>query len=66
MKKELQKKIDWFEQRHEEQSKIVNSLEKKRSLNRNSDSLKKLKEAKKEKLRLKDCMEWLKKTSSLK
>jgi len=61
MEKELQRKIAWYEKRHAEQSKIVNSLEKDREINRNSIALQKLKEAKKEKLRLKDSIEWLKK-----
>jgi len=61
MEEELQRKIAWYEKRHAEQSKIVNSLEKERQINRNSMVLQKLKEAKKEKLRLKDSIEWLKK-----
>ena len=61
MEKELQKKIAWFEQRHAEQSKIVENIENDRKLNRSTSALKQLKDAKKEKLRLKDNIEWLKK-----
>ena len=61
MEKELQRKIAWFEQRHAEQSKIVENIENDRKLNRSTNALKQLKDAKKEKLRLKDNIEWLKK-----
>ena len=61
MEKELQKKIAWFEQRHAEQSKIVENIENDCKLNRSTSALKQLKDAKKEKLRLKDNIEWLKK-----
>ena len=61
MEKELQKKIAWLEQRHAEQSEIVAELENDRRLNRSDTSLKKLKDAKKEKLRLKDFILCLKK-----
>lgn len=61
MEKELQKKIAWFEQRYAEQSKIVENIENDRKLNRSTSALKQLKDAKKEKLRLKDNIEWLKK-----
>jgi hypothetical protein len=54
MEKELHRKIEWFEKRHEEQVKIVESIESDRQLNRSSFSKTKLLAAKKEKLRLKD------------
>ena len=61
MEKELQKKIAWFEKRHAEQSEIVEKIESDRRLNRSSTGFKQLKDAKKEKLRLKDNIELLKK-----
>ncbi len=61
MEEELQKKIAWFEKRHAKQSEIVTKIENDRRLDRSSTTLKQLKEAKKEKLRLRDHIEWLKK-----
>ena len=61
MERELQKKIAWFEKRHAEQSKIVEKIESDRKLDRSDTALKQLKDAKKEKLRLKDHIELLKK-----
>ena len=61
MEKELQRKIAWFEKRHAEQSEIVEKIESNRKLDRSDATLKQLKDAKKEKLRLKDHIELLKK-----
>jgi len=60
MEEELQRKIAWFEKRHAEQSKIVEKIESDRRLDRSDKALKQLKEAKKEKLRLRDFIECLK------
>jgi len=54
MEKELQRKIEWLEKRLEEQTTIVKKLESDRQLDRSSELQAKLKEAKKEKLKLKD------------
>ena len=64
MEKELQRKIAWYEKRHAEQSVIVEKMESDRKLDRSDTALKQLKDAKKEKLRLKDNIEWLKKLRS--
>ena len=61
MEEELQRKIAWFEKRHAEQSEIVDKIESDRRLDRSDTALKQLKDAKKEKLRLKDHIELLKK-----
>ena len=61
MEKELQRKLEWLEQRFEEQDQIVESIESDRQLNRSSSSKTKLKAAKKEKLRLKDHIHLLRK-----
>lgn len=61
MEKELQKKIAWFEQRHAEHEKKVEELEKDRKLNRSTTKQAQLRYAKKEKLRMKDQIAWLKK-----
>ena len=61
MEKELQNKIGWYEQRHAKQSLIVEDLESRSKLDRSDDLLTQLRTAKKEKLRLKDHIEWLKK-----
>lgn len=61
MEKELQRKIAWFEKRHAEQSEIVEKIESDRKLDRSDTALKQLKDAKKEKLRLKDHIQFLKK-----
>ena len=60
MEEELQRKIAWFEKRHAEQSEIVEKIESDRRLDRSDVTLKQLKDAKKEKLRLKDNIKWLK------
>ena len=60
MEEELQRKIAWFEKRHAEQSEIVEKIESDRRLDRSDAALKQLKDAKKEKLRLKDHIELLK------
>lgn len=57
---ELRKKIEWFEKRHAAQALLVESLESDRKINRSSESLKQIKDAKKEKLRLKDNINFLK------
>ena len=61
MEEELQRKIAWFEARHAEQSEIVEKIESDRKLDRSDTALKQLKDAKKEKLRLKDHIQFLKK-----
>lgn len=65
MEKELQKKIVWLEQRHAEQSEIVEKIENDRRLDRSSTAMKQLKDAKKEKLRLKDHIEMLRKLDEI-
>jgi len=60
MEKELRRKIAWLEKRHEEQAKIVENIENDRKSDRGSTAMKKLRDAKKEKLRLKDHLEWMK------
>lgn len=65
MEKELQKKIAWLEQRHAEQSEIVEKIEFDRRLDRSSTAMKQLKDAKKEKLRLKDHIEMLRKLDEI-
>lgn len=64
MEKELQRKIAWFEERHSKQKQLIDSLENARKLDRSSAAHKQLKDAKKEKLRLKDHITWLKKLES--
>lgn len=54
MEKELQRKIDWLKSRHEQQAKLVEQIETNRQSDRSSISKQQLKDAKKEKLRLKD------------
>lgn len=54
MEKELQHKIEWLEKRYKDQEKIVAQLERDRQSDRSSELQTKLKEAKKEKLKLKD------------
>jgi len=60
MVKELQRKIEWLEKQHEEQHALVESIESDRRLDRSSVAMKHLKDAKKEKLRLKDHITWMK------
>lgn len=54
MEKELQRKIDWLKSRHEQQAKLVEQIEADRQSDRSSTAKQQLKDAKKEKLRLKD------------
>ena len=54
MEKELQRKIDWLKSRHEQQVKLVEQIEANRQSDRSSTAKQQLKDAKKEKLRLKD------------
>lgn len=61
MENELQKKIEWLEKRYEDVSKMVEQLENERKLNRSTRTQKMIRDAKKEKLRLKDHVSWLKK-----
>ena len=61
MEKELQRKIAWFEKRHEQANEVVEQLENDRRLDRSTRAQKLIREAKKEKLRLKDHITWLKK-----
>ena len=60
MEKELPRKIVWLEKQHEEQAKIVDSIENDRKLDRSDTTMKKLRDAKKEKLRIKDHLKWMK------
>lgn len=64
MEKELQRKIAWFEKRHEQAGEVVEQLENDRRLDRSTRAQKLIRDAKKEKLRLKDHIEWLKKLES--
>ena len=61
MEKELQHKIEWLEKRHKDQEKIVAQLERDRQSDRSSELQTKLKEAKKEKLKLKELVSKFKK-----
>ena len=61
MEKELQRKIEWFETRMSEAAKKIEELEKDRQLNRSTTKQAQLRYAKKEKLRMKDQIAWLKK-----
>ena len=54
MERELQRKIEWLKSRHEEQALIVEEIEKDRRNDRSSTAQRQLRDAKKEKLRLKD------------
>ena len=54
MEKELQRKIEWLEKRYKEQEKIVARLERERQTDRSSELQATIKEAKKEKLKIKD------------
>lgn len=64
MEKELQKKIAWFEKRHEQATKMVEELENDRRLDRSTRAQKLLRDAKKEKLRMRDSIQWLKKVEN--
>lgn len=64
MENELQKKIAWLEKRREELSETVNTLEDDRRLDRSTRTQKLIRDAKKEKLRLKDHIAWLKKVEN--
>lgn len=61
MEEELQRKIAWFEKRRAEHEQKVEELEKDRRLNRSTTKQAQLRYAKKEKLRMKDQIAWLKK-----
>jgi len=61
MEEELQRKIAWFEKRYAEHEQKVEELEKDRRLNRSTTKQAQLRYAKKEKLRMKDQIAWLKK-----
>ena len=54
MGQELQRKIEWLKWRHEEQAVLVKELEDDRRINRSDVLQRQLRDAKKEKLRLKD------------
>lgn len=59
MEKELQRKIAWLEKQHEALERIVDSIENDRRLDRSNTAMKNLRNAKKEKLRIKDHLEWM-------
>ena len=61
MEKELQNKIAWFEKRHAEHAMMVEKLENDRRLDRSTTAQAQLRYAKKEKLRMKDQLELLRK-----
>lgn len=61
MVNEIQKKIAWFETRHAEHAAMVEKLENDRRLDRSTTAQGQLRYAKKEKLRMKDQIAWLKK-----
>ena len=65
MENELTRKIAWLEKRHEEIHQHVEMLEADRSSDRSSEKLFELKQAKKEKLRLKDHIEFMKKLNQV-
>lgn len=54
MEKELERKLEWLEKRHAEMHGMVEALEADRNLDRSNRAQLLLKNAKKEKLRLKD------------
>ena len=64
MENQLQKKIGWLEKRREELSETVNTLEDDRRLDRSTRTQKLIRDAKKEKLRLKDHIAWPKKVEN--
>ena len=59
MGQELQRKIEWLKWRHEEQAVLVKELEDDRRINRSDILQRQLRDAKKEKLRLKDMIAML-------
>ena len=61
MENELQHKIEWLEKRHEETHLTVEGIEQDRRLDRSTKAQTLLRQAKKEKLRLKDHIAWMKK-----
>lgn len=61
MERELQTKIGWLETRMSEAAKKIEELEKDRQLNRSTTKQVQLRYVKKEKLRMKDQIAWLKK-----
>jgi len=60
MEKELLRKIEWLEKRHEKTHEMIETIEKDRLLDRSNKSMELLRQAKKEKLRLKDHIAWMK------
>jgi len=60
MEKELLRKIEWLEKRHETAHVMIETIEKDRQLDRSNKSRELLRQAKKEKLRLKDHIVWMK------
>ena len=58
MENELQRKIEWLEKRHEETHLMVERIEQDRRLDRSTKAQTLLRQAKKEKLRLKDHIAW--------
>jgi len=65
MEKENQSKINWLEKKHEAASDIVGRLESDRRLDRSTRAQQLLRNAKKEKLRLKDEIACLKNQENL-
>ena len=63
MEKELERKLEWLEKRHAEMHEMVETLEADSHLDQSTRAQLLLKNAKKEKLRLKDMKEMLKKLS---
>ena len=61
MENELQRKIEWLEKRHALVAEEVKKIEKDRRLDRSVRAQSLLRAAKKEKLRLKDHIQWMKK-----
>lgn len=61
MENEVQRKIAWLEKRYEDVSKTIQSLENDRRYDRSTRAQKIIRDAKKEKLRLKDHIAWMKK-----
>lgn len=61
MENELQRKIEWLEKRHEETHLMVERIEQDRRLDRSTKAQTLLRQAKKEKLRLRDHIAWMKK-----
>lgn len=64
MENELQRKIEWLEKRHAAVAEDVENIENDRRLDRSSRAQVLLRHAKKEKLRLKDHIQWMKNLES--